>query len=165
MNPEKPSPARSARRRLIDKGDPRNDYHSLGGKVGWGCWGWVGGWGVKGRCQSLVCLTRAIADGGLHGQFLCNLDYGQISLDRYHVRKYHAKDIFIKIGGCRSDSRPAGSIHIPLTGDNKEPRELYCRMQFGPPLVHGTAREGGHLITMRGGRGEGARGGRGGDQL
>lgn len=123
-----------------------------------------GGW-VKGRCQSLVCLTRAIAAGGSHGPFLRNLDYARLSLHRYQVEKCHSKNIFLKIGGSGSDSRPAGSIHIPLTRDNKEPRELYRRMQSGPPLVHGTVREGGHLITLRGGRDEGARGGWGGDQL
>lgn len=76
----------------------------------------IHGGGVKGRCQSLVCLTRAIVAGGSRGQFLRNLGSCRLSLRRYQVlKKCHSKEIFIKMRACGSDSHPARQHLAPIS--------------------------------------------------
>lgn len=68
---------------------------------------------------------------------------------------------------CGSDSHPARQHLAPISrGTTKNHGSFTTECSLGLGLFTGPpAREGGHLITLRGGGDEGARGGRGGDQL
>lgn len=110
VNLEKASGARSTRRRLIDKGDPRNDYHSVGSE----------------RALSITCLLDP-SDRRLEARAVnscviwTTVGYSLIAIrSKMSFQRYpHKNDPIV---GRRSDS---SSVPIPLTRDNKETWELF----------------------------------------